>query len=147
MGSLKELFGTYIGQNKNDFDPIKNQLIAAAQPELTRSRYSAIAQCLSVVVLQRGFDSKSVSEIIKLVGNKNEAQCIVSLLCVGELGKSGQDLSVIDRNLETKIFKCMISIDSESVKYSASYALGNIAIGNMKKYVPSLMDMINNNSD
>jgi len=147
LGSLKELFGTYVRQNKSDFDPIKNQLIAAAQAKLTRSSYSAISQCLSVVVLERGFDNKSVSEIIKLVGAKNEAQCIVSLLTIGELGKSGQDLSLIDSGLETKIFKCMVSIDSESVKYSASYALGNIAIGNMKKYVPSLMEMINNNSD
>jgi len=149
LDSIKSLFSVFcsITQGKLlSFNEIKNELIKAAAPKLTRSSYSAIAQCISVIVLSTGCDKKSVSDIINLIKKQNEAECVVALLTIGELGTSGQDLSVIDNNLEGKIFAAF-SVDSESVKYAASYALGNIAVGNMKKYVPALMQMIKSYQD
>jgi len=80
------------------------------------------------------------------VESANDAHAQVSLLAIGELGKSGQDLSSSDKNLEGKIFEAF-NCESEPVKWAASFALGNISIGNMEKYVPSLIEMINKHSD
>jgi len=148
LDALKALFsGFYVKTNGKilAFDQLKNELIKAAVPKLSRSSYSAIAQCLSVLILASN-DTKSIGEIIKLVDSSNDAHAQVSLLAIGELGKSGQDLSSSDKNLEGKIFEAF-TCESESVKWAASFALGNISIGNMGKYVPSLIAMINKHSD
>lgn len=153
LEALKGLFSAFYLRTAGkllSFDQLKNQLIAAAVPKLSRSSYSAIAQCLSVLILaQQRSDGKSerqVGEIIKLVESANDAHAQVSLLAIGELGKSGQDLSSSDAQLEAKVFAAF-SCESESVKWAASFALGNIAVGNMDKYVPSLIAMINAHAD
>jgi len=150
LEALKGLFSAFYLKTAGkllSFDQFKNELIKAAVPKLSRSSYSAIAQCLSVLILASAAkDTKSIGEIIKLVDSKNDAHAQVSLLAIGELGKSGQDLSTSDKNLEGKVFAAF-SCESESVKWAASFALGNIAVGNMQKYVPSLIAMINAHSD
>jgi len=148
LEALKGLFSAFYlktGGKLLSFDQFKNELIKAAVPKLSRSSYSAIAQCLSVLILASA-DTKSIGEIIKLVDSKNDAHAQVSLMAIGELGKSGQDLSTSDKNLEGKVFAAF-SRESESVKWAASFALGNIAVGNMQKYVPSLIEMINSHAD
>jgi len=127
------------------FDDLKNELFKSACKDLTRSSYSAIAQCLSVLITVSK-SSKSITEIIKLIVSKNDAHAQVALLAIGELGKSGHDLASSDKNLETKIFSA-INHDSEAVKWAASFALGNIAVGNMQKFVPSLMQMIEKHNE
>jgi len=148
LNALKSLFSGFYRKTNGKilpFDQLKNELIKAAVPKLSRSSYSAIAQCLSVLILASS-DTKSIGEIIKLVESDNDAHAQVSLLAIGELGKSGQDLSSSDKNLERKIFEAF-KCESESVKWAASFALGNISIGNMEKYVPSLIGMINKHAD
>ena len=56
------------------------------------------------------------------------------------------DLS-IQGDIENKIYRGFGSDKSESVKWAASYALGNIAVGNMNKYVKVLLKLINDNPD
>ena len=48
--------------------------------------------------------------------------CWLSLLDIGELGKSEQDLMSLDKYLEGKVF-AVFSCESESVKWAASFAL------------------------
>lgn len=148
LESLKILFSQFYSKTQGkllSFDQFKNDLIRSAVPKLSRSSYSAIAQCLSVLILAAN-DTKSIGEIVKLIDSKNDAHSQVSLLAIGELGKAGRDLSSADKNLEGKIFNTF-NCESESVKWAASFALGNIAVGNMKKYVPSLIEMINKYTD
>eukprot|EP00484_Ammonia_sp_Unknown_P008564 CAMPEP_0197075724 /NCGR_PEP_ID=MMETSP1384-20130603/211754_1 /TAXON_ID=29189 /ORGANISM="Ammonia sp." /LENGTH=1301 /DNA_ID=CAMNT_0042514573 /DNA_START=883 /DNA_END=4788 /DNA_ORIENTATION=- len=150
LDALKRLFSSFYSVTQGkilSFEQFKNELIKSAVPKLSRSSYSAIAQCLSILILSAD-DKKSIVEIIKLVDahSSNDAHAQVALLAIGELGKAGQDLSTADGNLENKIFNAF-TCESESVKWAASFALGNIAIGNMDKYVPSLIDMINKHAD
>ena len=91
-------------------------------------------------------NNKSIVELVKLIESKNDNYSQVALLAIGELGKNSIDLSGSSSNLENRIFETF-NCESESVKWAASYALGNIAIGNMNKYVPALISMINKHSD
>merc|ERR1712130_525185 len=82
LDSLKLLFSSFYAITNGkilSFDSFKNQLILSAVPKLSRSSYSAIAQCLSVLILASS-DTKSIVEITKLIDSKNEAHAQVSLL-------------------------------------------------------------------
>jgi len=62
-----------------------------------------------------------------------------SLLAIGETGR-GADLSQVP-DLKTAILAAF-NHSSEEVKSAASYALGNIALGNLKEYLPFILHEI-----
>jgi len=148
LDALKSLFSAFYDSTQGkvlSFEQLKNELIKAAVAKLSRSSYSAIAQCLSVLIVAAN-NNDCIGDIIKLIDSQNEAHAQVSLLAIGELGKAGRDLSTGASDLEKRIF-ATFNCESESVKWAASFALGNIAVGNMEKYVPSLIEMIQQHSD
>lgn len=65
----------------------------------------------------------------------------LSLLCLGEIGRR-KDLSS-HANVENIIIESFQS-PFEEIKSAASYALGNIAVGNLSKYLPFILDQIDN---
>lgn len=82
--------------------------------------------------------------------NKNLICCVLSssqakqhmaLLCLGEIGRR-KDLSnhVQIENIVIESFQSPF----EEIKSAASYALGNIAVGNLSKYLPFILDQIDN---
>ena len=62
-----------------------------------------------------------------------------SLLAIGEIGRHA-DLSRIP-NLKTAILAAF-NHHSEEVKSAASYALGNISLGNLSEYLPFVLNEI-----
>jgi len=62
-----------------------------------------------------------------------------SLLAIGETGR-GADLSQVP-DLKTAVLAAF-NHSSEEVKSAASYALGNIALGNLKEYLPFILHEI-----
>lgn len=65
----------------------------------------------------------------------------LSLLCLGEIGRR-KDLSS-HANIENIVIESFQS-PFEEIKSAASYALGNIAVGNLSKYLPFILDQIDN---
>ena len=70
LESLKLLFSSFYINTQGkllSFDVLKNELIKSAQPKLSRSSYSAIAQCLSSLILSDKNESskKSILELVK----------------------------------------------------------------------------------
>jgi len=64
---------------------------------------------------------------------------LLSLLCLGEIGRR-KDLSA-HANIEGVVIGSFQS-PSEEIKAAASYALGNIAVGNLAQYLPFILIQI-----
>lgn len=64
---------------------------------------------------------------------------LLSLLCLGEIGRR-KDLSN-HTNIEVVVIGSFQS-PSEEIKAAASYALGNIAVGNLAQYLPFILSQI-----
>lgn len=63
------------------------------------------------------------------------------MLCLGEIGRR-KDLSS-HPHIENIVIESFQS-PFEEIKSAASYALGNIAVGNLSKYLPFILDQIDN---
>ena len=63
------------------------------------------------------------------------------MLCLGEIGRR-KDLSS-HAHIENIVIESFQS-PFEEIKSAASYALGNIAVGNLSKYLPFILDQIDN---
>ena len=68
---------------------------------------------------------------------------LLALLCLGEIGRR-KDLS-LHMNIECVIIDSFQS-PSEEIKVAASFALGNIAVGNLSKYLPFILNQIDSQS-
>lgn len=72
---------------------------------------------------------------------KIQAKQHLALLCLGEIGRR-KDLSS-HAHIENIVIESFQS-PFEEIKSAASYALGNIAVGNLSKYLPFILDQIDN---
>lgn len=70
-----------------------------------------------------------------------QAKQHLALLCLGEIGRR-KDLSS-HAHIETIVIESFQS-PFEEIKSAASYALGNIAVGNLPKYLPFILNQIDN---
>lgn len=70
-----------------------------------------------------------------------QAKQHLALLCLGEIGRR-KDLSPHSQ-IENIVIESFQS-PFEEIKSAASYALGNIAVGNLPKYLPFILDKIDN---
>lgn len=70
-----------------------------------------------------------------------QAKQHLALLCLGEIGRR-KDLSS-HAHIENIVIESFQS-PFEEIKSAASYALGNIAVGNLSKYLPFILDQIDN---
>lgn len=70
-----------------------------------------------------------------------QAKQHLALLCLGEIGRR-KDLSS-HAHIENIVIESFQS-PFEEIKSAASYALGNIAVGNLFKYLPFILDQIDN---
>lgn len=68
---------------------------------------------------------------------------LLSLLCLGEIGRR-KDLSG-HANIQYVIIGSFNS-PSEEIKSAASFALGNIAVGNLSQYLPFILGQIDSQS-
>ena len=107
---------------------------------------ASIAKCVAAVVATQGpQDAHGVVQ--QLAANLKPAdantahQQTFSLLAIGEIGKH-LDLSKIN-GLKGIILESF-NHPSEEVKSAASYALGNISLGNLKEYLPFVLNEIEN---
>ncbi|XP_008218312.1 PREDICTED: cullin-associated NEDD8-dissociated protein 1-like [Prunus mume] len=106
----------------------------------------SIAQCVAVLCLAAGDQQCSstlnmLTEILKDDSSTNSAKQHLALLCLGEIGRR-EDLSSHD-HIENIVIESFQS-PFEGIKSAASYAVGNIAVGNLLKYLHFILDQIDN---
>lgn len=148
LQTLQCFFAALVQSANTSFDGLLDALIltakgsAAAGPASKPAFYS-IAQCAAVLCLAAG-DAKCSSTVAMLIdilkgSNSHAATTLLALLCLGEIGRR-KDLS-FHANIESVVIELFQS-PSEEIKSAASYALGNIAVGNLSKYLPFILRQI-----
>ncbi|KAJ3680666.1 hypothetical protein LUZ60_016944 [Juncus effusus] len=164
LQALQRFFAVLVGTSNTSFDTLLDSLLSSTKPSSSTSSSSSsslssagagpakqalcsIAQCVAVLCLAAG-DQKcgSTVEMLKgiLIGDSttgNAAKQHLALLCLGEIGRR-KDLSS-HAQIETIVIESFQS-PFEEIKSAASYALGNIAVGNLSKYLPFILNQIDN---
>ncbi|CAO0798288.1 unnamed protein product [Mucor circinelloides] len=104
---------------------------------------STVAQCVAVLAANAS-DSNRDSTIREFQNylttpNVNDSILYLALLTIGEMGRR-IDLSAYD-NMDELVLNMFVS-QSEEVKFAAAFALGNICVGSIHKYLPSIVTQI-----
>ncbi|KAF5385600.1 hypothetical protein D9757_006791 [Collybiopsis confluens] len=100
-----------------------------------------VARCVAQVVeSDQGIAAGTIAEYSKHPASKaKQLTVVLSLLILGELGR------FIDMSPQQEIFFHAIehfSAEQEDTRSAASFAAGNIAIGNLRQFLPSIVKMI-----
>eukprot|EP01111_Echinosteliopsis_oligospora_P003334 TRINITY_DN1530_c1_g2_i4.p1 TRINITY_DN1530_c1_g2~~TRINITY_DN1530_c1_g2_i4.p1 ORF type:complete len:1241 (+),score=375.18 TRINITY_DN1530_c1_g2_i4:377-4099(+) len=148
LESLLNLYGELVKINAKGaaFDNLLESLISIVgkgkgDATINKQSFSSIAQCIAVITVNAPGDKKNptVEKFIKEVtGSKDESMKLLGLLALGEIGRR-TDISA--NNLRDAVTSAFDS-PSEEIKQAASFALGNISVGNLEKYVPFVLSEI-----
>lgn len=140
MESLLEFFRLYIGAEPNSAPQVVEELLAAleaAKGSVTGTHlYSTVSRCIGAVCTVSEAASSNVAakatSTLERDGAK-DTDVYFALLLLGELGRFN-DFStragLLDRVLR------FYTADSEEVKMSAAFAVGNMAVGALPIYLP-----------
>ncbi|KAL6549244.1 Cullin-associated NEDD8-dissociated protein 1 [Orobanche hederae] len=161
LQALQEFFAVLVRSANTSFDELLESLVSTAKtsPEAGGAANKAlfsIATCIPVLCLAAGHEKSSstvdmLANILKDDSNANvvfsqlgktfQAKKHPSLLCLGEIGRK-TDLSSHSQieNIIIESFQAPF----EKIKSAASCALGIIAAGNLQKYLPFILDKIDN---
>nr|XP_006631060.1 PREDICTED: cullin-associated NEDD8-dissociated protein 2 [Lepisosteus oculatus] len=128
---MKELTGPFYGPQQSDVHAVMH-----------RQSYYSVAKCVAALC------STCPKEATGMVGNfiqdvkstkTSDSVKILAFLCLAEVGRTmnlgGQ------KELKTVILEAFSS-SNEEVKSSASYALGNVCVGNLNEYLPFMLKEI-----
>eukprot|EP00249_Psilotum_nudum_P024642 c29247_g2_i2 orf=410-4126(+) len=149
LQTLQSFFASLVQSANTSFDALLDSLLssargsAAAGGPASKQAFYSIAQCAAVLCLAAG-DEKCSSTVAMLMSilkgsNSHAVTTLLALLCLGEIGRR-KDLS-FHANIESLIIELFQS-PSEEIKSAASYSLGNIAVGNLSKYLPFILSHI-----
>ncbi|KAI3978694.1 hypothetical protein MKX01_015869 [Papaver californicum] len=151
LQALQSFFAALVHSANTSFDALLESLLSSAKPSpqsggLAKQALYSVAQCVAVLCLAAG-DQKCgstvemLTKILKDDCSTNSAKRHLALLCLGEIGRR-KDLSS-HAGIENIVIESFQS-PFEEIKSAASYALGNIAVGNLSKYLPFILDQIDN---
>ncbi|XP_031392996.1 cullin-associated NEDD8-dissociated protein 1 [Punica granatum] len=148
--ALQNFFATLVYSSNTSFDALLESLLSSvkssASSGIVKQALYSIAQCVAVLCLAAGDQKcsstvKMLTEILKDGNNSISAKQHLALICLGEIGRR-KDLSS-HTQIESIVIESFQS-PFEEIKSAASYALGNIAVGNLSKYLPFILDQIDN---
>ncbi|KAJ7967930.1 cullin-associated NEDD8-dissociated protein 1 [Quillaja saponaria] len=149
--ALQSFFAALVYSANTSFDSLLGSLLSSAKPSpqsggIAKQALYSIAQCVAVLCLAAGDQKCSstvemLTSILKEDSSSNSAKQHLALLCLGEIGRR-KDLSS-HAHIENIVIESFQS-PFEEIKSAASYALGNIAVGNLPKYLPFILDQIDN---
>ncbi|XP_026434971.1 cullin-associated NEDD8-dissociated protein 1-like isoform X1 [Papaver somniferum] len=167
LQALQSFFAALVHSANTSFDALLESLLSSAKPSpqsggLAKQALYSVAQCVAVLCLAAG-DQKCGSTVEMLTKilkddcstNSVRFHCLLivqccslswakrhlALLCLGEIGRR-KDLSS-HAGIENIVIESFQS-PFEEIKSAASYALGNIAVGNLSTYLPFILDQIDN---
>ncbi|KAL9241863.1 hypothetical protein vseg_015923 [Gypsophila vaccaria] len=149
LAALQKFFAIMVNSASTSFESLLESLLSSAKPSpqsggVAKQAMFSIAQCVAVLCLAAG-EAKCSSTVNMLTdiltgdSSTNSAKQHLALLCLGEIGRR-KDLSS-HAHIENIIIESFQS-PFEEIKSAASYALGNVAVGNLSKYLPFILDQI-----
>ncbi|CAN6910277.1 unnamed protein product [Brassica oleracea] len=149
--ALQGFFEALVYHANTSFYTLLDSLLSCAKPSpqsggVPKQALYSIAQCVAVLCLAAGDKNcsstvKMLMEILKDDSGSNTAKQHLALLSLGEIGRR-KDLSA-HAGIETIVIESFQS-SFEEIKSAASYALGNIAVGNLPNYLPFILNQIDN---
>ncbi|KAF1639791.1 Cullin-associated NEDD8-dissociated protein 1, partial [Eudyptes chrysocome] len=122
--------------------PIYSSGSAEASVMLHKQAYYSVAKCVAALSSACPKEVPAiVNQFIQDVKNPKSSSAVkvLAFLSLAEMGRT-MNLSA-QRELKTVILEAFSS-PSEEVKSAASYALGNISVGNLKEYLPFMLKEI-----
>jgi len=147
LSAMLDLFQCLVASNSAEL-PYSDLLAMLVNPvmgqrgsQIHKQGRANIAKCVASLV-RRNPGGQAVAVVQRfldnLAGQPDHARTF-SLLAVGEIGRS-VDLSKIGV-LKAALLESFTN-QSEEVKSAASYALGNVALGNLQEYLPFILNEI-----
>lgn len=104
---------------------------------------STVAQCVAVLAANASDNNRDTTirefQTYLTTPKVNDSILYLALLTIGEIGRRA-DLSAYDK-VDELVINMFVS-PSEEVKFAAAFALGNICVGNIRKYLPSIVTQI-----
>lgn len=151
LSALQSFFASLVYSANTSFDSLLGSLLSSAKPSsqsggVAKQALFSVAQCVAVLCLAAGDQKCSstvqmLTDIVRDYSSGNSARQHLALLCLGEIGRR-KDLSS-HNHIENIVIESFLS-PFEEIKSAASYALGNIAVGNLSKYLPFILNQIDN---
>eukprot|EP01080_Neovahlkampfia_damariscottae_P001067 gene1067-10586_t len=114
--------------------------VKSVKPPVPKQIYVNIGKCVSSLLnnsTEQEF-KKTVEKFVKEIKSQDDNIKLLALFSLGEIG-SHKDIS--SYNIKNDIEACFDS-GSEEVKNAASTSLGNISVGNLSNYLPSILESI-----
>jgi len=128
------------GHGSNDNDDSDGNTSASSRKQSGMN----LARCIAVICQYATPAQKEIiaTRLITDVTN-NSSRIQLALLCIGELGKR-TDLSVWAGNatIEVSVMEKFTSLSTDT-QIAAAFALGNMAVGNMARYIPVILNALN----
>jgi cullin-associated NEDD8-dissociated protein 1 len=135
---------TTINTKQASFDSLLESLTSIVSKKgeaLSKQSFSSVAQALAAITLNAPTDKRAqtVERFIKDVSaGKDDQLRLLALLSLGEIGRRTDTNNTSLLNVVTASFES----PSEEIKQAASFALGNISVGNLTKYLPFVLNEI-----
>ncbi|NWQ60243.1 CAND1 protein, partial [Neopipo cinnamomea] len=122
--------------------PVYSSGSAGAPPTLHKQAYHSVAKCVAALSSACPKEAPvTVNQFVQDVKSPKSSAAVqvLAFLSLAEMGRT-MNLSA-QRELRTVILEAFAST-SEEVKSAASYALGNVSVGNLKEYLPFMLKEI-----
>ncbi|RCH96938.1 Cullin-associated NEDD8-dissociated protein 1 [Rhizopus azygosporus] len=120
-----------------------NVQAGSASAVTNKQAASTVAQCVAVLAANTNESNRNETitnfQSYILDPSANESVKYLSLLTLGELGRR-INLSEFN-NIDQQVID-LFGAQSEEVKFAAAFALGNICVGNIPKYLPMIVSQI-----
>ena len=128
------------------YSALLSSLLSRVSRTLSPAAFSTVGRVIATITeeaasKEREATIRQMIEEVKKESRKdhNSALSTLALLFLGEIGRRS-DLSYVD-GLEGVLLNSFNS-ESESVRRAAAFALGNVTMGNMQKFLPRLLHLI-----
>jgi cullin-associated NEDD8-dissociated protein 1 len=148
LDSLLDFFSALVqADNQIASHVVPNLVIAIDQKPPKDTAPSNVAQSISrIAQAQQGIAAGTIAEYAKNIRKESKAKSsrvVLSLLILGEIG------SFFDMSPQPEVFNNAIGFftaEEEEVRTAAAFCAGNIAIGNLQQFLPTLVNMVQNDS-
>lgn len=109
--------------------------------QLHKQAYHSLAKCVAALTLQCPTEAVPLATqlLVDIQKRRGDSQLVFCLLTIGEIGRHF-DLSSVNALPQT-IIECF-GASSEDVKGAASHALGAVAVGSLKTFLPFILKEI-----
>ncbi|XP_010717078.1 cullin-associated NEDD8-dissociated protein 1-like [Meleagris gallopavo] len=123
--------------------PVYSSGPPGASAALHKQAYYSAAKC--VAALSSACPKEAPGTVNQFIQDVKSPKCsaavkVLAFLSLAEMGRT-TNLTSAQKELKTVILEAFAS-PSEEVKSAASYALGNISVGNLKEYLPFMLKEI-----